>query len=227
MPIYNASLLAVDPKETRRYAGLAKAHSFDEAMIAEACEDALLLAEPRGSWEVYDYICGSASVCVEPPFALAGASIARHLSGCDRVIFLAATVGEGIEQESSRRFGAGGYASAVLLDAGATAAVEQVADAMEDAIRPGILREGYRMRWRFSPGYGDWPLSQQPDVLRLSGGERIGISLTDSLMLMPRKSITAVIGLARNEKASSEERVENGTPKGCAACGMRDCPSRR
>ena len=236
MPMYNAPLWCVDQKEARRYAGLAKAPSFDERMIAEACEDAQLLSVPRGIWEAYDYICDSHRVQADPPLDLVGSSIAKHLSGCDRVIFLAVTVGEEIEREVARRFQAGDYTSAILLDAAATAAVEQVADAMEDAIRPGILREGYGMKWRFSPGYGDWPLAQQPDALRLCHGERIGVALTESLMLVPRKSVTAVIGLARNEgsasKGQGEGKHRNGQkeqteqPKGCAACGRLDCPSR-
>ena len=46
MPVYNAPLLQIDPKETRRYAGLMRAKDFDERLIEEACQDARLLAEP-------------------------------------------------------------------------------------------------------------------------------------------------------------------------------------
>ena len=55
MPVYNAPLLSIDPKETRRYAGLQKASEFDENRIREACEEACLLAVPRGIWQIYDY----------------------------------------------------------------------------------------------------------------------------------------------------------------------------
>ena len=55
MPVYNAPLLQVDPKETRRYAGLMKAEGFDEEKIENACQDARLLASPRGIWQIYDY----------------------------------------------------------------------------------------------------------------------------------------------------------------------------
>ncbi len=225
MPIYNAPLMKIDPKETRRYAGLMKAENFEESRIEEACEEALLLAVPKGIWEVYDYDCNVQRIAADPPFTILGEKIGEHLAGCDKVILLAATVGEDIEETVTKRFQKGDYAFSVLLDAAATTAVEQIADAMEKAIRPKAAARGYDMRWRFSPGYGDWPLEQQPDLLRLSHAAEIGISLSESLMLMPRKSITAIIGLYKKDITTTKAPAH--TPKGCAACNKTDCPSRR
>lgn len=225
MPIYNAPLMKIDPKETRRYAGLMKAENFEESRIEEACEEALLLAVPKGIWEVYDYDCDIQRIAAAPPFTILGEKIGKHLAGCDRVILLAATVGEEIEETVTKRFQKGDYAFSVLLDAAATTAVEQIADAMEKAIRPKAAAKGYDMRWRFSPGYGDWPLEQQPDLVRLSHAEKIGISLSESLMLMPRKSITAIIGLYKKDITTAKAPAH--APKGCAACNKLDCPSRR
>ena len=121
MPIYTPSLLSVDAKETRRYAGLAKAE-FDEAAIAAACEECALLAAPRVQWEVYDYDCKENVVRAEPPFTLEGNSIRKHLAGAGRVVFLAATIGEAVEDAVTRHFDEGSYAHSVLLDAAATKA---------------------------------------------------------------------------------------------------------
>ena len=104
MPVYHAPLLQIDPKETRRYAGLMKAKDFDEQMILDACEDGLLLAEPRGIWCLYDYDCQTQTVAAEPPFHIEGEKIGAHLAGCDKVILLSATVGEAIEDEVTARF---------------------------------------------------------------------------------------------------------------------------
>lgn len=131
MPVYNAPLLQIDPKETRRYAGLMRAKDFDERLIEEACQDARLLAEPRGIWQLYDYDCENQIVKAEPPFHIEGKKIGKHLAGCDKVILLAVTVGDGIEERVTKRFADGEYASSVLLDAAATTAVEQLADGME------------------------------------------------------------------------------------------------
>jgi hypothetical protein len=219
MPIYRPALPAVDAKETRRYAGLAKA-AFDEAAISEACEECALLAEPRVSWELFDYDCKKGTVLAAPPFIIGGTVILKHLAGAERVVFLAATVGEAVEEAVTRHFDEGRYAHSVLLDAAATTAVEQVCDACEAMLRPQFAKEGFTMRWRFSPGYGDWDIHAQPELLRLTQADSIGISLTESLMLCPRKSVTAVIGLVRGGD-------DKELPKGCAVCSKLDCPSRK
>ena len=88
--------------------------------------------------------------------------------------------------------------------------------------------KGYRMRWRFSPGYGDWPMEQQPEIVRLSHAGEIGVSLSESFMLVPRKSITAIIGLYKEDVSEGISRNDGEhAPKGCAACSRKDCPSRR
>ena len=226
MAVYNAPLLKIDPGETRRYAGLMKAKDFDESLIEEACESALLLAAPKGIWQVYDYDCESQEIKAPPPCKILGKKIGEHLAGCDKVVLLSATVGEEIEETVTKKFQEGEYAFSLLLDAAATTAVEQLADAMEKAIQPKASAKGYNMRWRFSPGYGDWPLEQQPDILRLSHGEEIGMSLSESLMLLPRKSITAIIGLYKRN-ASMESPASHIAAKSCENCDKKDCPSRR
>lgn len=226
MPVYNAPLLTIDPKETRRYAGLMRAKNFDEALIEEACQDARLLAKPQGIWQLYDYDCEKQEVLADPPFHIEGTKIGKHLAGCDKVILLAVTVGDDIEDMVTKRFSDGEYASSVLLDAAATTAVEQLADGMERAIKPKMAAQGYGMRWRFSPGYGDWPLDQQPELIRLTRCETIGITLSESKMLVPRKSVTAIIGLYKEEKHTTPE-ADAHEARGCAVCGKKDCPSRR
>lgn len=222
MPVYNSVLLDIDAKETRRYAGLNKAKDFDEKLIEEACLEARLLAEPRGIWQMYDYDAATQTVLADPPFTMKGKLIGKHLAKAQKVIVLSASIGDAIEEHVTKYFADGRYAYSVILDAAATAAVEQVADAMEKAIEPKVAKEGYTMRWRFSPGYGDWPLDQQPEMVRLAESEKIGVHLSDASMLVPRKSITAIIGLVPQQKEK-----EAHTPNGCAACDKFDCPSRK
>ena len=81
MPVYNAPLLQIDPKETRRYAGLMKAADFDEQKILDACQDARLLAAPKGIWQLYDYDCLAQEVKADPACTIKGAKIGAHLAG--------------------------------------------------------------------------------------------------------------------------------------------------
>ncbi|SFT87041.1 Vitamin B12 dependent methionine synthase, activation domain [Selenomonas sp. GACV-9] len=226
MPIYNTPLLRIDSQETRRYAGLMKAKDFDESRIEDACQDARLLAAPRGIWQVYDYDCQKQEIKADPPCIIEGSKIGAHLAGCDKVILLAATVGDEIEETVTQRFANGEYSSSVLLDAAATTAVEQIANSIEKAIKTKAAAKGYGMRWRFSPGYGDWPIEQQPELIRLSHAADIGISLSSAMMLLPRKSITAIIGLYKEDK-SKPDAAKAQHHKGCAACEKLDCPARK
>ncbi len=222
MPVYNTVLLAIDTKETRRYAGLNKAKDFDEKLIEEASLEARLLAVPRGIWQLYDYDSAAQIVRADLPFIIKGKAIAKHLKDAEKVVILSASVGDSIEHYVTKYFQEGRYAYSVLLDAAATAAVEQVADAMEKAIRLKVSKEGYIMLRRFSPGYGDWPLEQQSEMVRLAASEKIGIHLSDTLMLVPRKSITAIIGLVAQQKAAELSNLS-----GCMICNKIDCPSRQ
>ena len=221
MPIYNAKLLNIDPVEVRRYAGLRKAENFDEQNIIRACEEAQLLIDVRGIWNIYDYECKSQTILSETPVIIEGKFIGKHLENCDKVICMAATVGENIEYEVTKKFKEGEYVYSMLLDAAATTAVEQAADLMEKSMEQQMSREGYTMRWRFSPGYADWPLTQQSELFKLAGASEIGMKLSYAMMLIPRKSITAIIGLVKKVTEQKNEAKHD-----CAACDKIDCPSR-
>ena len=222
MPIYNAQILKIDAKETRRYAGLIRAKNFDEQNIIDACDEAVLLLNVRGIWKIYDYDAENFLVKSTPPFKLEGNSITRHLSNCEKVICIAVTVGDEIENEVTRRFSAGKYVESVLLDAAATAAVEQAADSLEKAIAPQLAKDGYKMKMRFSPGYGDWALTNQQNFFSITGASEIGMSLSSAMMLIPRKSITAIIGLEKNKLDATIS-----PNKKCSTCNKLDCPARR
>ncbi len=221
MPIYNAQILEIDAAETRRYAGLKNADNFDENKIAAACEEALFLLEIRSVWQIYGYDCGRQVVESEPNFFIEGASIVNHLAGCEKVACVAVTIGENIEREVTRRFEQGDYTASILLDAAATTAVEQAADSLEKIIAREVAKDGLKMRWRFSPGYGDWKLENQRDFFKITGGAEIGMRLSEAMMLIPRKSITAIIGLEKNTGAEKIRRK-----KTCADCARIDCPAR-
>ena len=225
MPIYNAQIFKIDAKETRRYAGLIRAKNFSEKNIVDACDEAVLMLNVRGIWKIYDYDAENHFVMSTPPFKLEGNSITRHLKFCDKVICIAVTIGEEIENEVTRRFGAGNYVESVLLDAAATAAVEQAADSLERAISPQIFKDGYKMKTRFSPGYGDWALTNQEKFFEITGAAEIGMSLSSALMLMPRKSVTAIIGLAKNKSDIATSSDKNCGR--CNTCAKKDCPARQ
>lgn len=104
-------------------------------------------------------------------------------------------------------------ARAVVLDALASVAVEQLCQKLEEQI--GCDFAQYYKTWRFSPGYGDLPIELQRDFLNvLDAPRKIGVCTSESCMLTPAKSVTAVIGLSREEIKKKR--------RSCADCTMRE-----
>lgn len=122
-------------------------------------------------------------------------SLRRHLDGCSEVLAFAATVGSEVDR-LLLRLSATSPARAVVADAAATAAIEVVCDRLCTQWEAAYAHEGRALRPRFSAGYGDCPLSLQIPLIRaLDTPRRIGVSLTDSLLMTPTKSVTALVGI--------------------------------
>ena len=143
---------------------------------------------------------------------LTGESIKKHLNGCERAILLAATLSAEADK-LIRRTAIENMAFSLAVDCICSAAVEQVCCTAEQEIFTA-LNVSYRT-WRFSPGYGDLPLELQSAFLTaLNAQRRIGLTATDSSLLIPSKSVTAIIGV-------SDKPIERGA-KGCAVCSMKE-----
>lgn len=218
--IYRPILASIDRKETKRYAGLRGTNEFPEKIVEEACTIVMLEKAPQTVWVTYAYDCETGAVGNAGEYIIESKILRKHLAQAEKVVFLAATVGEGVEKAGSGAFKRGEYALGLLIDAAATAAVEQAADELEKLLASEFHSQGLVLTTRFSPGYGDWDLREQDKVALLAQAGAIGITLTDSLMLEPRKSITAIIGLCREDKAPK-------TLKGCQNCRKLDCEMRR
>lgn len=119
-------------------------------------------------------------------------NLAMHLADCDEAYVIATTLGVGVDRlfEKYNRIL---QTKAAVCDATASALIESFCDYVNEYIvgdKDSVMR--------FSPGYGDFDLKYQKDILEyLDANKKIGISLTDSLMMVPTKSITAIIGIKR------------------------------
>lgn len=143
---------------------------------------------------------------------LTGRTARTMLSQCHQAVLLACTLGPSFDA-MLRTWQARDMASAVILDACGSAWVEAGCDQAEAELS-ARLPDLY-LTDRFSPGYGDLSLDLQPALCAaLDAGRRLGLSVTDSLLLNPSKSVTAVIGLAHQPQMA---RV-----RGCAYCTLRE-----
>ena len=187
--------LAIDVHEVTRYLRL-DGHEPDAALAARITvmrEDSLRVIRPARVWRRIDWPKTNGAF---------GASLklARHLAGCHAAYLVCGTLGTGFDA-LLRRVSVMSGADALVLQAVGTAAIEEWMDCVENEIR-AELAPGETLVRRYSPGYGDFPLAAQRELLGLLDAPRtVGVSLTDTLLMAPSKSVSAVIGVKR-ESAS-------------------------
>lgn len=127
-------------------------------------------------------------------------SLSRNLRGCENVYLMAATLGIGPDRLIARA-SVTHMSRAVILQAASAAMIEAWCDEVNQRIIKEAAAQGLYCRPRFSPGYGDFRLEYQQDfaqILRMQ--KEIGVSLTESLLMMPSKSVTAVIGVTAQKQ---------------------------
>ena len=153
-------------------------------------------------------------------FPLKGEDIRKHLSDCTHAVLMAATLGPDVETLLMRTE-VQDMARALILDSCASTAIENVCDNFESELRLQCQDRGKYLTDRFSPGYGDMPISQQKEFCEaLDTQRRIGLTVSQSGILVPRKSVTAVLGI------SDTPRTRRSS--GCANCSMfRTCQLRK
>jgi len=153
-------------------------------------------------------------------FVPGGDDVAEMLRPCSEAVLLAATLGAQTERMLLREQ-ALSPESALILDAVLSAAIEAVCDQAEHALRADLINEGLYLTDRFSPGYGDMPVVQTRDICAVLDAPRsIGLTVSSAGIMIPRKSVTAIMGIASAPVTRRASR--------CALCSAREyCKMRR
>ena len=186
--------LPFDVDEALRYAGCREPDAQVRGLVMDCAKQALPLLTYRVCYRVLPVTVEGASVTF--PFASVDSrSLARHLEGCEEAVVFGATVGLELDRLLFRAAHTS-PAKAVCLQAVGAERVEALCDRFEDEMRS----EYGAVRSRFSPGYGDLPLAFQKELFRVLDCSRtIGLTLNDSMLMSPSKSVTAVIGVRASE----------------------------
>ena len=147
------------------------------------------------------------------------ADLSRHIAGCGEAYLFAATLGAQADFLLERASKID-KSRALVMQACAAALTESVCDEAEREISAQAAKRGLFLRPRYSPGYGDFSILHQRDLLGiLQAQKKIGLAMTQDSMLVPTKSVTAVIGLTA-EKTSCHIAK-------CMECKSLNCPFRK
>ncbi|MBO4640302.1 MAG: hypothetical protein J5710_11145 [Treponema sp.] len=196
------SPVARDFSETARYLGYQKVSVPDEqteGLIKTSAAELLEVIKPQAVYEQFDLIVeyDEEAGTGEVSFAdvrIPSKDLARNLRECNKVVIFASTLGAQCDQEIRRAQIKDPVKAAVLQATGAMY-IEKCVDLLNEKIRIEFEEQGYKVRPRFSPGYGDVSLEVQKDFFRLLPCSRIGLTLMDTLIMSPEKSVTAFIGI--------------------------------
>jgi hypothetical protein len=188
------TLPPVDKRETLRYMGAREATAELNELLDACITETQSSFTPRLCFVEIPIRPNEGGV--EFPFGkVRSQSLCRLLEGCDRAILLAATVGIEIDRRIAK-YKSLSPARALCLQALGTERVEALCNEFCRALQAEAEAAGLSVTNRFSPGYGDLPLTLQADFFRLLDCPRqIGLTLNESLLMSPTKSVTAVVGL--------------------------------
>lgn len=197
----------LNQEEILRYLGYKDSGISDKVQeLLDRCEAlALGVIDGKYIYKRFPIRKTAEGICVEgTALFLKGKDIAEHLKNCREVVLLGATAGLALDR-LIRRYMISEPDMGVVLDSCGIQAVEQIADTAEKEIESEILKEDQHLTWRFSPGYGDLPLETQFELVKvLDLPRKIGVTLTDSCLMIPSKSVTAILGIFNKDKLSED-----------------------
>jgi hypothetical protein len=171
----------------------------DKAFVDSSIQLGLALCRNRGAAGRFRVTgCDDLAVRFGDNEVFESSGIAGLLRISDEVLLMAGTAGGDIMERIRAEMERGNAALAVVLDAVGSESADIVLDWLMELYNKLLRREGKRLTVRrFSPGYGDLPLENQAIIFRLLGLERLKLTLTESMMLVPEKSVLAVAGIER------------------------------
>ena len=128
---------------------------------------------------------------------------------CDECILMSATLGLEMEKEI-RRLTYTDLTKGIIIDSCATTAIEEVCDIVQDHIAKKLLKEDKYITYRYSPGYGDLSIENNVGINNILNSQKeIGLTVTNSGIMIPRKSVVALIGVSSKNTVNSKRSCEN------------------
>ncbi len=190
------------------YAAQRNMQSLQDAAVDQIIDTVLAAAKPQGIFEHIPYDIPSRTFFGNVPFTVAGEQILPFLEQTETVVAMAATLGADVDRQIDAFFVDQHFTEGMLFDCVANAALDELLNRLTKIIDITYAADRYKTAWRVCPGEGDFPLSQQEPILHILNAPAIGITVSPSHMITPRKTATALSGLSSLQSS------------GCSGCAM-------
>lgn len=214
--------MKIDKKEVLRYLGY-KDQEFDKNifnLIEVCCSEVIAISKERSVYGIFDIERKNDKISLlGSTLILKNIDIKNHLSNSDKCVVMAVTLGIELDSRIAyySRFN---ITKGLIMDACANTAIENLCDELQTQIMEEALKDNLHITNRYSPGYGDFSIGIQNDILNvLEAYKKIGLSVTENSILLPRKSVTALIGITNIVTPKPDYK--------CIDCKNEDCDFRR
>ena len=188
----------INKDEVLRYLGYRNQNldRVTDNLINECMEEMRGLIKEKHIYRFFDICKENEHVSLsETNLTLMGNDIKDHLKESETCVLMAVTLGNDVDSKI-RYYERKSITRALILDACATAAVEEICDEICKDLEQTVNKESKTLTSRYSPGYGDLSIDIQKDFLSVLGAEKaIGLTASSHSILIPRKSVTAIVGV--------------------------------
>ncbi|KAF0152361.1 MAG: Vitamin B12 dependent methionine synthase activation domain protein [Ignavibacteria bacterium] len=220
--VINYSDITVKEEEIELLLGYPPYHTPDpfKELIREAIEESKRIIEIKAGYKIADVASKQED--------LTGLTIAEKyfdlqkivtgvLKKSDSIAVFSLTIGDALEAKSKELLKKGDLVAGYIYDAVASITAEACADTLHEHIKAKMLRKNQKVTNRYSPGYCNWNVIEQHILFSLLPKNFCGITLTDSALMSPIKSISGIIGIGENVKYLEYS---------CNECNIKDCTYR-
>lgn len=211
MPTYQGMLKHIDADKVLELAKQRTADAATPELATEVCNTVVKLAHPVSVFYQFFYDKDTHTFQCNDPFEIQGETIRSYLETTEVAIIMAVSLGKEVEDAADALFLEKDFTKGILMDSAISVATEQMVGQLCSYIDSLGAPEDYKIVWRVTPGYGDTPQRQSVTLARAVQAPQIGITITPTNMLIPRKAVTAVVGM---------NHVGEG---GCSASGCSSC----
>lgn len=214
--------IRVDPNSVLSLLGgsLNEDDSHTANLINEYTRECLRISSPKGGHTRLTAVVPDSNeeIEIEGTRFSTGKIIHNMLGGAEDYAFFAVTAGPEPEELARSLINSGDFLEGYIVDLIASIIVESVADQVQDNVKSSAQKDGLLTTNRYSPGYCSWDVSEQQKLFSLLPAGCCGITLSESSLMHPIKSISGIIGIGTSVKYRTYT---------CEICSMKECTFRR